>query len=254
MAKYNLNILFTNNFPILEWSPYPDTVKYAVYRGENKKRLKKIAETLMLQYQDSSEEANIRTKMDRVNWYYQISSFDKNGKETLFSPIETLSPDLIYPYIGIYKEIVRRNNLMLDRINGESVDIYIKRNSGERCPTCFNQITRDIDTPSVLCPTCFNTSYVGGFDKLSDVRIKIRNQADRIVETPWGIRKESVEGKQGWLANYPIVHNGDFIWTKRGEIYMIDDVKHKIQQNFLTFQIFSVKFLETGNPYYSIDI
>ena len=241
---YNLFISYINNNPVLQWSPYRDSTSYSIYRGRTKDTLAKIATTSLLQYKDT--EIDIFQKQDRDQYYYQIYSNDSTG----FTPIVEVKQSIRYPVLGVLKEIVRRNNLMLREISGEAVTFYIKKGAGERCQDCHNEVLKDTDTTKQLCPTCYNTSYVGGFEQVEGL-LRIKNNVDSIKQMEWGIRVESA--KQGWLSDYPIVQNGDWARTPQGEIYVFDDVKHKRVKGFLTFQSCQLILLETSHPYYTIE-
>lgn len=241
---YNLFISYINNNPVLQWSPYRDSTYYSVYRGRTKTALTKIGTTTLLQYRD--EGINIFDKQDRDQYYYQIKSNDS----TAFTDIVEVKQAIRYPVLGVLKEIVRRNNLMLREISGETVTFYIKKGAGERCTACYNELLKDTDTTKPLCPECYNTSYLGGFEKVTGL-IRIKNNADSVKQTEWGIRIEA--SKQGWLSDYPIVQNGDWVRTPAGEIYQLDSVKHKRVKGFLTFQSAELILLETGHLFYNIE-
>lgn len=243
---YKLQVTYLNNNPLLEWQPHPDSIKYGIYRGTDKENLSKIGESNLLFYQDT--EIDKMTKLDKVKYYYQISSIT-NTKETLFSEIEEMKYAIEYPVQGVLNEFVRRGNIMLD-LGGEEVDYYIRIAAGEHCAECYDEIFKNTDTTKPLCLNCYNTGYVGGFTKISGM-IKIRNNVDDVKLVEWGIRVES--SKMGWVPNYPVVHDGDFVKTKYGEIYLISNTKHKRTKGFLHHQAFSLNILETNHPYYLIN-
>lgn len=246
----NLSIIYLGNFPVLRWQPHPDSVKYRIYRGTTKDNLESIADTDLLQYQDSSPEANLMKKFDRVKYFYQIASVKEDGTEEKFSDIVNVYQEIKYPYAGIFKTIVRRNNLMLTRMTGEDCTFYIKRGAGQRCPDCFNEITRDVDSESPFCSTCYNTTFVGGYVQVQG-RVRIRNAQEQEVRSVWGMTIES-NGKVGWTANYPLLDNGDLIKTISGEIYVIDNLVRRSQKDFVTLQTFTVKTLKTTDNLYSV--
>jgi len=248
IRRYNLNISYDDNNPIISWQPYPDSVMYRVYRGMDKNVMELIKETNLNQYKDN---VNITTNFDRMKYIYVIGSVDSNDTETIFTDYVQLDYLTASPYLNIIKEIKRRHNLVLNRISGELVDFYIKKQSGKRCPICFNQITRDIESTEVICETCFNTSFEGGFEKISG-KVRIKNANDTITENPYGFTLES--SKQGFISSYPFLNTGDFIRTQQGEIYIIDSVNHKRFQGVLTIQNLMLKILQTTHPYYTIEI
>jgi hypothetical protein len=240
----NLNVSWQNNHPILTWLPYQDSESYNVFRGTTKDNLVKIKNTTLLQYQD---DIDIRDKFDRVKYFYQISSW--NGKEeTVFTDLVNYNVDLDYPYKGFTNEIVRRNQLVLDRIAGEEVDIYLKKGAGKRCER-YNTVTKQHDYEGSLCDICYNTTFIGGFEKVT-TKIRILNNVDSVQEMNYGIKL--VSQRQGFLNTYPIVSNGDFIRTKRGIIYLVDDVKHKEFRGILHQQRLTLETLPTTSVYYNI--
>lgn len=246
--RYNLNIEYDYNNPILKWQPYPDSIKYRIYRGMSKEEMIKVHETNLLQYKDT---VDISVNFDRMRYMYVISSVNNENEETIFTDYVQLNYLNASPYLNIIREILRRNNLILNRITGEQVDVYIKKQSGQRCPDCYNVITKDIETKEIMCDTCYNTSFVGGFEKVT-CKIRIKNAQDNIVENPYGFVLES--SKMGLISAYPFVNTGDFIRTLQGDIYMIDTVNHKRFQGFLYLQSLNLKLLETTRPEYNIHL
>lgn len=242
---YNINISFDKNNPIIEFPPYPDSLRYGIYRGVTREILEKIAETNLRFYRDS--DVNIMEKNDNVKYYYQISSIQED-KEVIFSTIEEFKYDIPYPVMGVLKETIRRGNIMLD-LAGEEVTFYIRKSAGIHCEECYDEISQSTDTTKPLCLSCYNTGYKGGYEQLTGL-FKIRNNIDDVKTYEWGIKLES--NKTGWLTNYPIIHNGDFIRTKYGEIYIVSGTKHKRTKGMLTHQNCSLELLETSHPYYSI--
>ena len=241
-----LQVTYLNNNPVLEWSPYPDSIKYGIYRGTNKESLSKIGESNLLYYQDT--DIDKMTKLDKVRYFYQVSSI-QTDKEEKFTEIEEMEYAISYPVQGVLNEFVRRGNIMLD-LAGEYVDFYIRIASGEHCTECYDEIFKNTDSAKPLCPVCYNTGYIGGFVKINSL-VKIRNNVDDVKWVEWGIRMESA--KMGWLTNYPIVNDGDFLRTKYGEIYLIGNTKHKRTRGFLHHQNFTLNILETNHPFYSIE-
>lgn len=248
-----LSVIYLGNSPLLKWQPYPDSVKYFVYRGLTKEKLAKIGESHILQYADLSDEANIVKKDDKAKFYYQIYSINEQGESTPFTEVETLNTDdMSYPFLGIYKTQVKRNEFTLKSISGEEVTLYVKKGAGEKCPDCYNEITGDTYTEKSLCPICYGTTYVGGFEKFSDILIRILNAPDQIIETPFGITVGST--KSGRMSVYPLVNNGDWFRTKGGDIYMIGNVEHEKVKNFILKQKLDLKLLSTGHVYYTINL
>jgi hypothetical protein len=214
--------------------------------------MESIGETDLLQYQDSSEDANIMLKFDRVKYFYQVASIKEDGSEEKFSEIVNCHQDIKYPYAGIFKTIVRRNNLMLNRMTGEDCTFYIRKGAGERCPDCFNEITRDVDTEQAFCTTCYNTTFIGGYAPVKG-KVRIKNAKEEEIQTVWGMKVES-NGKMGWTANYPLLDNGDLIKTLSGEVYIVDNLIRRSQKDFVTLQEFSVKTLKTTDNLYRIAV
>ena len=246
-----LYITYSQNAPILTWLPYPGSIKYQICRGIVKTKLVKIAETTALQFADISNEANVMEKQDRAKFFYQINSVDIDGNIIPFSDIQTLNPDDIgYPFLGVYQTLVSRHeNILLSNI-GETVDYYLKKGSGTRCPN-YDPVTHDVSGEAALCPICFNTAYVGGFEKIQ-TNLKVLNAPDSLQETQLGYVLTGT--KKGRISSYPITANGDFFRNKSGEIYLIGNVVHKKIKNLLLYQTFDLTLLFTTHPYYSINL
>jgi len=247
----NFTITYSGNFPVLNWSPFPDSAKYRIYRGLTKENLAPVAETGLLQYRDDSSAVSIMQKFDRTRYWYQVAGVDKDGKETKFTDILTVAQNIKYPFKGFVNTSVKRANIMLDRLDtGEDVVFYLRKGAGERCPKCFDPITRTTNQQTPLCDVCYNTTFVGGFE-LVNAKCRIRNSVEGTDENFLGITLTS-SGKVGWISNYPWVNNGDFIKTLSGEIYEIDNVQRNNQKDAVTVQVFELKLLETNHVYYLI--
>lgn len=244
----NLLVTYNKLNPILEWSSYPDSVNYCVYRGTTKENLVKIKETSLTQYKDTG--IDLMKKFDRVNYWYQISSIKEDGTETKFTSIETVNQSISYPYQGIYREIVRRNNLMLKRMTGEEVTFYLRKGAGKRCSKCFNEITRDTDIQSVICDVCYGTTFEGGYETIQGY-VRVRRGQEYETQTVYGLKLET-GGKTGWVADYPIVSDGDLFKMKNGLFYEIGNPTRARQKDYTTIQTFSIKPLETTHPLYLV--
>lgn len=247
---YNLNIIYTGRFPVLVFDPYPKSISYNIYRGITKDSMVKIGATSLLQYRDESKEADVMIKMDRVNYLYQVAGVDNEGKETKFTEYVNYLPEIKYPYKGIMKEIVRRNeDIVLKRIAGEPVTFYLKKAEGERSET-YNDILKDIMSEKEVTND-YNQAWKGGFSKIENIYVRIRNSPLKQVESNYGVKLLN-DGKELWFGTYPIVSTGDFIKTTQGRIFVIDAVTHRRYKGFLTMQKCTINELMTTHFYYNI--
>lgn len=246
----NLSIIYLGNSPLLKWAPYPESLKYEIFRGLTKENLYKIGETSTLQYYDLSKEANVMTKDDRVKFYYRINSINTEGKSLIITDSISLNTDsLIYPFLGYYKSKVKRHELSLRQISGEEVSFFIKKGSGKKCSECYDPSLGDNYTEKPLCPTCYNTTFEGGFEKVTGL-IRILNAPSGFVETQAGLTLEAL--KKGRMSTYPLLGNGDMIRTNAGEIYIVGNTEYKKMKNFIYSQIVDLRLLPTGHLYYSV--
>jgi len=245
----NLTITYTGNYPVLSWLPCANAVSYNIYRGVTKDSMEKIGISTGLQYQDNSEDANIMIKFDRVKWLYKISYIDSSSTEHFFTEEKDYVQDIQYPYYGVLKEIVRRNNLMLNNISGENVIVYLKKGEGEYAEET-NTLTGDIWTDREMADNR-DSIFEGGWYKVPNIYIRVKNAPFKIIESDYGQVINS--SKNMFMSTYPIINSGDFVKTLEGKIFLIDTVVHRRFRGFLTLQTASIKELMTTHPYYSIE-
>jgi hypothetical protein len=100
-------------------------------------------------------------------------------------------------------EIIRRNDLYLQRYIGIPSAIKIKKTWGQRCDCYDERLHRKTNSS---CKKCFNTGFVDGyFDQIhAYVNYSPSQEAVQIAE--WTQQPNSVSC---WLSNYPLVSPGD---------------------------------------------
>lgn len=247
-----LTITHDSRVPILSWTPrlpYP-AAGYQVYwspgasgpwKGLNQEPL------LITEYQD--EQHPIRTN-NRI--YYKINYLLgvvelEHVASTLWQP--TAEPVWVQ---RVLTEIKRRHELiMLGLIGGEDCALYLERAAGEVCPNgdVIGSGYR-CNFEGRLCPRCFGTGLLGGYVRMADTKIRVRN-AQELAE----IRQDGIvitEGRRGYMATFPTVHTGDFFVRKNGERFAITNVTSRELQGHRTLQVFNINIVEPEHPLYDL--
>jgi len=249
-----LTVTFDNRVPVLSWTPYiPYPSGYHVYWSTGPEgpweRLNGADALLVAQYRD---ELHVLTTERRIYWKVTavIGAVEvEHVAPTLWAP--ALRSDFVSNVLG---EIERRHNLMMTKVAGESCTVYLRLAAGDPCPTCTRRIgdgTR-VEYEGPLCPTCYNTGIVGGYRKLENILIRVRNAQEMVEQTVDGFRLS--EARTAWLPNYPVLDVSDFFERPNGERFIIGSVRRRELQGYLTLQVCNLVEVEPEHPIYDIEI
>ncbi len=246
-----LTITHDSRVPILSWTPrlpYPP-LGYQAYwspgvdgpwKGLNQEML------LLTQYRDDAHP--IRTN-NRI--YYKVNY--KLGAVELPWVTSTLfladaSPAWVQRVLG---EIRRRHTAIMLPMGGEDCDLYLVRAAGEVCPT--GEVVGNgfrCTFEGRLCPQCLGTGILGGYIRMADVKIRVRNAQEQVELRNDGI--VVTEGRRGYMAAFPTVQTGDFFVRVNGERYAITNVTSRELQGHRTLQVFNINVIEPEHPLYEI--
>lgn len=249
---YNISVQYDTNNPIVSWEIYPGAIKYNLLRGTTIDNLEIFKSGLEVsQIRDETVAVSSTKKENRTTIYYDVEAVLLDNSTVRYNNPTFYTPKIDYPYKGVIEEIKRRHRIMLS-IGAEECTIYIKKTFGMQCPKCWNKFAGNTEAAAPLCSTCFNTGFSGGYHKFI-TKLMIRDAPDSYIETPFGIKKESV-GKQGWLSSYPLIHSGDLIVEPNGDRWAVDTAKIKEFKNIVTLQVANIVFLESSHPFYQINL
>lgn len=187
-------------------------------------------------------------------YYYVVGEVRGSGDETpLGDPVGLQSffwkssrSHMTINMPRIYEEFIDRKYYMLDN-NGETVDILLRKVSGERCPSWNEDYEQTIP-----CPLCFGTGWIGGYEVVRDVRLRILPSAQNYVATPYGMALKTVP--QGWLAEWPLLRNGDVVVRADATRFTVSNLALTMHQGVLTEQTFELAFIDPSFPVYGLEV
>lgn len=116
-------------------------------------------------------------------------------------------------------EIIRREALLLKRFNGSYVAFFIRNDSGERCPDCFDHVLQRRTRSQ--CRTCNGTGFRVGYSKPILGYCYHKLPAQQVGLQQLGeIKRE--EGVEWWMPAVPRMKPGDFFVKRDGSRWRID--------------------------------
>lgn len=246
-----LTVVYDGKFPVLSWLPYlPFPSGYFVdwAPGPEGPWTRLTAEALLVaQYRDDNHPI---TSDNRIYWRVMAQ----------VGPIEVVHvlatawvPPPSTAFVRrVLDEIKRRHtDIMLAKFGGESSILFIRRAAGEMCPV--GHPTGDgfrHGHSGKLCPQCFNTAIDGGYVRLEDIGIRVRNSQMQAELRQDGI--VLTEGRNAWAGAYPLLNTGDFFARPTGERFAISNVRRRELQGYVTLQVFNVNVIEPEHPLYDI--
>lgn len=189
------------------------------------------------------------------NYYYVVAEVMGDGSEIPLGkyPVSLQSffwhnarrhPTISLP--RIYEEMIGRKYFML-RNNAEVVTFLIRKIAGVRCE-CYNEAYES----SPICFRCYGTSYVGGYDPLRDAYLRIEPTQLRYQASAYGVAFKITP--TAWLADWPVLRNGDVAVRANGERFTIGQLQILIHQGVLTEQTMELSFIDPSHPIYNYEV
>lgn len=247
-----LTITHDSRDPILSWTPrlpFPP-LGYTIYWSPGPvgpwTRLT-IDPVVVLQYRDSSHPIRSNNRI-----YYKVN-YLLGVVELPWVTSVLWQPDADPTWVQrVLNEITRRHeSIILGTIAGENCTLYLMRAAGEICPN--GDVVGNgyrCNYEGEFCPRCLGTGILGGYVRMADVKIRVRN-AQQQAE----IRNDGIvltEGRRGYMAAFPTVQTGDFFVRVNGERYAIANVTSRELQGHRTLQVFNINIVEPEHPLYDI--
>lgn len=171
------------------------------------------------------------------------------------TPLEYCRPATLLEVEGldyIWREAVRRNQWILQQ-GGERVNVFIRKQMGERCSCSFDERTMDYSKqPENPCLTCFGTGLIGGYDGPFPTIIAV-GEADRTLEqTPYGRKMD--ENYEVFMGPTPLITQRDFVVKQTNERYSIGPVRRPTNRGNLLQQHFTISYLPEQDIRYRVPI
>jgi len=222
-------------------NPEPDVVGYNVYRNgaAETTQVVKLTPTpiALTQYRDTTATQKINTK-----YYYTVTAVNNLAEESPVQVPVTQVQEASSPTFYRLNEMVRRHNIALNKLAGEEVYYWVRRTFGPRC-SCWDPSRGQ--SYNVHCTDCYGTSYQGGFVALGWVKAIIDPPSTlmRIADMGW-----LMDGRSSiFVANFPLMKNGDLIVRKNNKRYEVDDYKSYPWQGQITAQVSKLTEIEPRN-------
>jgi hypothetical protein len=97
-----------------------------------------------------------------VNPYYRVTVIPPSGcANSARTEPHGLEPELDPVARGLRRRLRYDEGIVFKRLNGVRLALLKRRTWGERCPDCYDAVTRA--TTREQCMTCYGTSFVGGY-------------------------------------------------------------------------------------------
>lgn len=199
----------------------------------------------------------------RIEWFI---SHPTKGLETMvpveyfFRAVEDVPDDVSNLYPGmmisepgsvleerhlIAREIIRREALLLRRYNGSFCAFLLRRQSGDRCPECWDFTAKRKSRGN--CRRCYDVGFFGGYAKPIYGFVFHWDPARTVRLTQMGENKEQ-RGTDDWTTSYPVLNAGDVFALQDGTRWRIMDPRStKLQGEggaHLVRQVFEVSRLD----------
>jgi len=146
----------------------------------------------------------------------------------------------------ILQEYVRRKLLILDN-DAERVMILIRKTAGPKCG-CYSETYEQ----GRVCPRCFGIGYEGGYEILRDILLRILPLNQNVKLSSWGLAVQSAP--PAWLADWPLLRNGDVVIRADGLRWTIRDLALIITQGILTEQTMQLDLVDPSHPVYTVPV
>jgi hypothetical protein len=152
----------------------------------------------------------------------------------------------------IWREAIRRNRWVLEQ-GGERVKLFIRRNTGIRCPCQWDdRLFEYAKQPVNNCERCYGTGFLGGFEGPTDI-ILAPDDAERAVrQTPAGRRLEHTY--EVWTGPTPLLSQRDFVVKQNGDRYSIGPVRYTQVRGVILQQAFNISSLDECDIRYKVPI
>lgn len=205
----------------------------------------KVGETKSTQFLD-------RTPVDigllrRISYWIEVHRDDGNGTDVTERIEGPFYPGHRIPAIAA--EIIRRLTIML-RHGGTIAAIHTLQPSKKRCPTCWDEIKKNIRFSD--CGDCFGTAILDGFGGPFVARIMMNPPAES--NTPAEHGEQETVTNQLLMGPFPRLQPKDIIRTVDGTIWRVINVTPTEYKQVLVQQNANVYALEKSNSAYKLPV
>lgn len=152
----------------------------------------------------------------------------------------------------IWKEATKRNLWILEQ-GGERVKLFIRRETGVRCPCQWDErLFEYSQQPYNRCPDCYGTGYLTGYEGPVDVIIAPDDSERKVSQTPAGRTLEHTY--EVWTSFSPLLSQRDFIVKQQGERYSIGPVRRVAVRGRILQQHFNIRHIDEQDIRYKVPL
>lgn len=156
--------------------------------------------------------------------YYQVTVVPPSGADHAFSS----GPEPVEPGLDTRTRLLKRKILHdqavgYKRLNGVPLIVLKRRRWGDRCPECYDPVTKEATLEH--CLACFGTSFLGGY--WAPTLIRGRREAATIESQVTAHGDSDVKMADFNILDYPLVEYKDIIVDLvRNDRYQVQRVHH----------------------------
>jgi len=185
--------------------------------------------------------------------YYRIRAYqvDAAGDEVPNTEVlshpgtlnDRLSPKVLH--------IIRNKQIVYRQLGiGRESLVYKRRESGQRCPQCWDEIEQRVTTQE--CPVCYGTGFLGGF--YPPIKVLVRYLPTTKQNTV-GTQLQEYAYCSARVANYPKLEPRDVIYEiGQGRWWMVNVVQPTESERILVSQFLQLHLLDPQNTEHDLPV
>lgn len=172
----------------------------------------------------SSSESPNQLSLSRVI-YYQITVVPPSGIGNAFKSAPTpVEPHLDARTRLLKRKIQRDQAIGYRRLNGIPLVVLKRRRWGERCPVCYDPLTKQATVEH--CEACFGTSFTGGY--WTPILVRGRREAAAVQSQVTAHGDSDVKFADFNVLDYPLLEYKDVI------IDLVRNDRYEVQRSHET--------------------
>lgn len=192
------------------------------------------------------EDFDISRNPNVANWYKVSAVYESDGDF-----IEgALSRPTCFQVHNTDRWFFKMNerSLWILKNTGMLFDLYTRKNDGEHCTQCYDEIRGRAGTQD--CPVCYGTGYVGGYDPAFQLYVRLKP-----VETSMGISTQMLvqdNSPGAWTISNTKIMNRDILISPTGTIYQVTASMINQAGGYLFHQELKLKAFDMKDPIYNM--
>jgi hypothetical protein len=184
-------------------------------------------------------------------FFYKIVTVGRNKDgeitETKLDDVMPINVNQIEKPHYIWKGIIAKNRYLLEQF-GERCKLFVRKETGERCPNYINTHSQACN----VCRICFGTGFVGGYEGPIDITVAPPEAEKHIDLTDTGLKLNF--SFESWTGPSPLLRTRDFIVRQNGERMMIGSVTPQGAKGSVFQQHFMLHYRDSKDIIYQVSI